>query len=80
MSDQPSPFIYLPDTPAETRPQWEVEVTKSPTSDEFIASIQTPQKPFEFRHVDRGYACQKVTELVREAEDRGEVLPHIHSI
>ena len=83
MADTPervSPFVSLPIDATQMRPQWSVEVNKSTVNDEHIARIETPQRTFEARHVDRKHACALVEQKVRDAEDRGEVLPVMISI
>lgn len=70
-------FISLPETVAQLQTTWPVKVTRSTVNDEFIATIKTPQKTFEARHVDQGLATQKCEEQVREAELRHEVAPDV---
>lgn len=75
MSSKPPSYISLPTDVADLRTQWPVKITQSTVSAEKIATIVTPQRTFEYRHVDGGFAAAKCEELVRAAELAHEVAP-----
>ena len=71
----PSPFISLPLNHATPFRIWDVTVRKLTNAPEHMATIVTPQKTFEARHLDPGMACEAVHQQVLAAEIRGEVAP-----
>lgn len=75
MANKPPVYVSMPADVAALQTMWPIKVTRSTTKDEFIATIKTPQKTFEQRHVNQGLATQKCEEQVRAAELRGEVAP-----
>lgn len=59
----------------ESQRSYTIRFAQSPTTGEAIAKATINGHAFEARHQDRGKAAQKLSEVIRDAEQRGETQP-----
>lgn len=69
------PSYNLLDDYLQSQRSYTIRTTKSPTTMEFIAKATVNGHQFEARHKDAGRAAQKLSEVIRDAEQAGQTQP-----